>query len=69
MLFYELSARDLSPRIVSALAGWPDTFTVGNYWFWIPWVLPHLGGLAGAGLYKLMIELPHPPDTVDTLPL
>ena len=31
-----------------------------DHWFWIPWVLPHLGGVLGALIYTFLIELHHP---------
>ena len=30
-----------------------------DLWFWIPWVLPHVGGVLGAGLYKVMVGWHH----------
>ena len=69
-------ARDLAPRLLSFAAGWQvsllhcyqhnlihfekDSFTAANHWFWIPWLLPHVGGLLGAALYKVMVGLHHP---------
>jgi len=54
-------ARDLAPRIFSLMAGWPtDTFSMGNYWFWIPTFLPYVGGAIGSGLYYAMIEMHYP---------
>ncbi|KAG8177292.1 hypothetical protein JTE90_023609 [Oedothorax gibbosus] len=40
-------ARDFSPRLFTAIAGWGfDTFSFRNYtWFWIPIVAPHVGAL------------------------
>ena len=32
----------------------------GNGWWWVPVVAPLLGGVMGAGLYKVLIELHHP---------
>jgi hypothetical protein len=40
----------------------------GNYFFWVPWLLPHVGALLGSGIYKLMIELHHPPEKPPSLP-
>merc|ERR1719347_1524337 len=48
-------ARDFSPRLLSLLAGYEDVFQVAKSWFWIPWLLPHLGGLAGAAIYRVMV--------------
>jgi len=52
-------ARDFSPRLLTLLAGWKEPFTAADSWFWIPWLLPHVGGVVGAGLYKVMVGLHH----------
>ncbi|WP_084961117.1 MIP/aquaporin family protein [Thermoactinospora rubra] len=50
-------ARDFGPRLASFLTGyegaWRDQF--GNLYFWVPIVGPLLGGVVGAGLYKVLI--------------
>ncbi|MFF5084470.1 MIP/aquaporin family protein [Actinoplanes sp. NPDC000266] len=50
-------ARDLGPRLASFLTGyggaWRDQ--TGYLYFWIPIVAPIIGGLIGAGLYKVVI--------------
>jgi len=56
-------ARDLSPRLLTFLAGWKDPFQAANSWFWIPWLLPHVGGVLGAVLYKVMVGIHHNKDT------
>jgi MIP family channel proteins len=49
-------ARDLGPRIFTALAGWGmEVFRAGNYWFWVPIVGPLIGGPLGAYLYDALI--------------
>lgn len=50
-------ARDLGPRLVSFLTGYGGAFRdqTGYLYFWIPIVGPIVGGLAGAGLYQLLI--------------
>nr|XP_057912579.1 aquaporin-3-like [Doryrhamphus excisus] len=49
-------ARDLGPRIFTALAGWGlDVFTVNNYWFLIPIFGPFAGALVAVMIYQLMI--------------
>jgi MIP family channel proteins len=54
-------ARDLAPRLFTALAGWgPDVFRAGNGWWWVPVVGPVIGGLAGGFVYDLFIGRRHP---------
>ena len=41
-------ARDLAPRLFTALAGWGSgVFTAGNGWWWVPVVGPCIGGVLG----------------------
>ncbi len=55
-------ARDLGPRIASALLGWgPSVFQSHGGYFWIPLVAPLAGGLAGSILYDLAIHWNLPP--------
>lgn len=51
-------ARDLSPRIFTAVAGWGNqVFSFNNYgWWWIPVVAPHVGGIVGAWVYYMVVE-------------
>lgn len=51
-------ARDFSPRVLSAIAGWGgETFTFKNYgYFWTPIVACHIGGILGCWIYRLFIE-------------
>ncbi|XP_068819914.1 aquaporin-9 isoform X1 [Capricornis sumatraensis] len=54
-------ARDLSPRLFTALAGWGfEVFTAGNNFWWIPVVGPLVGAAAGGLVYFLLIEIHHP---------
>ncbi|RLN14929.1 hypothetical protein BBJ28_00000899 [Nothophytophthora sp. Chile5] len=54
-------ARDFGPRLFTFCAGWGSkVFTTRNYYFWIPIVAPLLGGVAGGGLYRLLVEIHHP---------
>ncbi|XP_057701690.1 aquaporin-7 [Corythoichthys intestinalis] len=54
--------RDFGPRLFTAIAGWgTDVFRAGNGWWWVPIVAPTIGGVLGAGLYMVLIELHHPP--------
>jgi len=58
-------ARDLGPRLFTLCAGWGSkVFTLRDYYFWIPIVGPLLGGIAGAGLYRVMVEIHHPQQTL-----
>jgi glycerol uptake facilitator-like aquaporin len=54
-------ARDLGPRIYTAAVGWgwEYVFSEGDYWFWVPLAATPSGGLAGAGLYMLLVEGGH----------
>ncbi|KRX92759.1 Aquaporin-9 [Trichinella pseudospiralis] len=55
-------ARDFSPRLLTSLTGWgSETFSIRNYWFWVPILGPHIGGLIGAALYKLFVGIHWPP--------
>jgi MIP family channel proteins len=55
-------ARDLGPRLFTALAGWgPDVFRAGNHWFWVPIVGPLIGGVVGVTVYDALIARWHPP--------
>nr|XP_020738230.1 aquaporin-9 [Odocoileus virginianus texanus] len=59
-------ARDLSPRLFTALAGWGfEVFTVGNNFWWIPVVGPLVGAALGGLIYFLLIEIHHPDLTPD----
>nr|XP_046240370.1 aquaporin-7 [Scatophagus argus] len=54
--------RDIAPRVFTAIAGWgADVFRSGNGWWWVPLVAPPIGGLLGAGVYKALVEMHHPP--------
>ncbi|KAK1802275.1 hypothetical protein P4O66_021941, partial [Electrophorus voltai] len=54
-------ARDLGPRLFTAVAGWGvEVFRAGGYWWWIPVAGPMVGGVLGAMIYLLLIELHHP---------
>lgn len=56
-------ARDLAPRIFTAIAGWGwKPFTAGDYFFWIPIVAPFLGSIWGTFLYSLFISNHWPED-------
>ncbi|HEU5353358.1 MAG TPA: MIP/aquaporin family protein [Actinocrinis sp.] len=63
-------ARDFGPRFASFITGYGTAFRdqYGELYFWVPIVAPLIGGLIGAGLYKVLIGrfLPGPtePDAV-----
>jgi MIP family channel proteins len=49
-------ARDLGPRLFTALAGWgTEVFRAGSYWFWVPIVGPLIGGPLGTWVYDLLV--------------
>ncbi|KAM3874162.1 aquaporin-3-like [Diretmus argenteus] len=49
-------ARDLGPRIFTALAGWgTEVFTAKAYWFFVPLFAPFLGAMVGVLVYQLMV--------------
>jgi MIP family channel proteins len=51
-------ARDMGPRLFTAIAGWgTDVFTVSSYWFWVPWIAPHIGAVLGGWLYLLLVGI------------
>ncbi|XP_062409730.1 aquaporin-7 [Sardina pilchardus] len=53
--------RDLAPRVFSALAGWgPEVFSAGGGWWWVPVMAPMVGGVIGALIYKVFVEMHHP---------
>ncbi|XP_078604673.1 aquaporin-10-like [Branchiostoma floridae x Branchiostoma japonicum] len=59
-------ARDLGPRIFTAMAGWGiEVFRAGNHWWWVPIVGPLIGGLVGGLVYTLMVALHHPEEEDD----
>jgi glycerol uptake facilitator-like aquaporin len=55
-------ARDLGPRLFTAVAGWgPKVFTVHNgMWWWVPVVGPLIGGVLGGFVYDVFIARHHP---------
>jgi glycerol uptake facilitator len=56
-------ARDLGPRLASALLGWGTAvFQSHGGYFWIPIVAPLAGGLAGTVLYDFAIHRHLPPE-------
>ncbi|XP_023336662.1 aquaporin-7 [Eurytemora carolleeae] len=56
-------ARDLAPRLFTALAGWgPEVFSYYSHWWIVPVVASHLGAIAGAWIYYLCVEMNWPRD-------
>ena len=56
-------ARDLGPRVFTAIAGWgSEVFRAGGGWWWVPLVAPCLGALLGGFLYDRLITRHHPPE-------
>ncbi|XP_068429718.1 aquaporin-3-like [Clinocottus analis] len=49
-------ARDLGPRLFTAVAGWGgEVFTANSYWSLVPVCAPFLGAVLGVLVYQLMI--------------
>lgn len=59
-------ARDLSPRLYTAIAGWgSEVFSFQSYkWFLVPIIGPHIGAMLGAILYLVFIGY-HLPVAID----
>ncbi|CEG49722.1 hypothetical protein L915_13027 [Plasmopara halstedii] len=54
-------ARDVGPRFFTYLVGYGSkVWTARNYYFWIPIVGPLVGGVIGAGMYTLLVQVQHP---------
>jgi aquaporin-9 len=50
-------ARDLGPRLFTAVAGWgPGVFTAAGGWWWVPVTAPCVGAILGAWLYDTFIN-------------
>ncbi|XP_059090733.1 aquaporin-9-like isoform X1 [Tigriopus californicus] len=52
-------ARDFSPRLLTYVAGFGNVFSADNYFFWIPWIMPHIGAVIGALTYYYFVEIHH----------
>ncbi|XP_075118217.1 aquaporin-3-like [Leptodactylus fuscus] len=60
-------ARDLAPRLFTALAGWGlEVFRAGDHWWWVPVVGPMIGGMIGTFLYEMLIGIHHPTQKRET---
>jgi MIP family channel proteins len=54
-------ARDLGPRLFTAVAGWGgEVFRAGRHWWWVPIVGPCVGAVLGGYVYDLLIARHHP---------
>jgi len=54
-------ARDLGPRLFTAIAGWgSEVFRAGNQWWWVPIAGPLVGGVLGGYVYDLFVGKRHP---------
>lgn len=50
-------ARDFSPRLFILMAGWgSESFSAGDYFFWIPLIAPFFGSFLACILYLLLIS-------------
>jgi MIP family channel proteins len=57
-------ARDLGPRLFTAIAGWgQQVFTAHDHWWWVPVVGPCIGAVVGGFVYDLLITWWHPKST------
>lgn len=55
-------ARDLAPRLFTAVAGWgSEVFTAYNYWWWVPVAGPLIGGVVGGFVYDVFVTWWHKP--------
>ena len=49
--------KSLLEHLLSALAGWgPGVFTAYNHWWVVPVIACHVGAVAGAWLYYVVVE-------------
>ncbi|KAI7795916.1 aquaporin-3b [Triplophysa rosa] len=49
-------ARDLGPRLFTALAGWgSEVFTASSFWSLVPIFAPFIGAVIGVMVYQLMV--------------
>ena len=54
-------ARDLGPRLFTAVAGWGGgVFTAGGGWWWVPVAAPIFGAVVGVVLYDVLIVHHYP---------
>ena len=54
-------ARDLGPRLFTAVAGWgPGVFTAANGWWWVPVGAPIVGAVIGTLVYDVLVVRYYP---------
>jgi glycerol uptake facilitator-like aquaporin len=54
-------ARDLGPRLFTAVAGWgTGVFSAAGGWWWVPVTAPVVGAILGAVVYDLLIVRHYP---------
>lgn len=54
-------ARDLGPRLFTAVAGWGGAvFSAAGGWWWVPVIAPCVGAVIGALAYDALIQRHHP---------
>ena len=59
-------ARDLGPRLFTAVGGWGSgVFAAADGWWWVPVVAPCVGAILGGFLYDLLISRNHPSTSVE----
>jgi MIP family channel proteins len=60
-------ARDLGPRVFTAMAGWGGgVFTAAHGWWWVPVVAPCVGAVLGGWAYDVCVGRRFPTTTVVT---
>ena len=53
-------------RLLTFMAGFGnDVWTKNDSFFWIPWLVPHVGGVIGSLVYMFMVEIHHDDDDDD----
>lgn len=61
-------ARDFGPRVFTAMAGYGYEVWLtphGQHWWWVPILGPIIGGICGAFMYIVFVEMHHEPENKD----